>query len=150
MALDDPKHPGEDKTDNNKKKFLEQLELSRGIISTASQNAGIARSQVYVWLDSDPEFKAAVEAVNESCIDWVESKLHEKINGVQVRKGTDDNGEDVVYDLPPSDTAIIFYLKTKAKKRGYIERTDHGIGGMDGEPLPAPIINVITKPNDDK
>ena len=121
-------------SDNRKKLVLEKLYASHGIITTATQNANIARSTFYEWLGSDPEFKAAVEAVNESAIDFVESKLFEKVNGVTVRKGVDEEtGEDITYDLPPSDTAIIFYLKTKAKKRGYIERTE--LTGADGNPL---------------
>lgn len=144
MALD-AKGNEPNKTDDRKRRFLEELEKARGIVTTAAQNAGINRSTYYDWYDTDPEFKAAVEAVNESCIDWVESKLHEKINGVQVRKGTDDEGEDVVYDLPPSDTAIIFYLKTKAKKRGYIEKviTEHELPN-------GPLIQLIESPRDDK
>lgn len=112
-----------DKTDNNKKRVLEELVKSRGIISTACQNAGIARSQFYVWVDQDKEFKAAVDDINEAAIDYVESKLLEKVTGVQVKTGEVD-GEDVVYTQAPSDTAIIFYLKCKAKKRGYVERTE--------------------------
>lgn len=49
--------------------------------------------------------------------------------------------ERLVWD---NATGVIFPLKNM----GWKDRTDHGIGGMDGEPLPAPIINVITKTND--
>lgn len=122
-----------DEMDNRKKMVLEKLAEVRGIVTTACQNANIARSTFYQWCDTDPEFKAAVESVNESCIDFVESKLLEKINGVTIRKGVGEDGEDVTYDLPPSDTAIIFYLKTKAKKRGYVERTE--LTGADGNPI---------------
>lgn len=116
------------KTDNNKKRVLDCLEESKGIISTACQNANVSRSQFYEWQNTDLEFKAAVEAVNESAIDHVESKLMEKIDGITLSKKGPD-GEDV-YHLPPSDTAIIFFLKCRAKKRGYVERTevDHSGG----------------------
>jgi len=132
----------QDEMDNRKKKMLEELEAAHGIVSTACQNANIARSTYYTWLQSDEDFKAAVEAVNESAIDFVESKLFEKINGVQLI-GKDDE----IYSQPPSDTAIIFYLKTKAKKRGYVERQE--ITGPEGESLTPPSINVhIIKPNE--
>lgn len=119
-------------SDNRKRLVLEKLYDSHGIITTATQNANIARSTFYEWLGSDEEFKAAVEAVNESAIDFVESKLFQKINGIQVGK-YDQDGELQVYEQPPSDTAIIFYLKTKAKKRGYVERQE--LTGADGNEL---------------
>lgn len=123
------------KTNNNKKRALECLEESKGIVSAACQNANISRTQFYEWVNTDPEFKAAVEAVNESAIDHVESKLLEKINGVSMATKTNEEGEPIVYSLPPSDTAIIFYLKCKAKKRGYVERAELEIGNKDGEPF---------------
>lgn len=127
---------------NNKKRMLEALDESHGIITRACQIAQVGRTTFYEWLDADPEFKAKYEAVNESAIDFVESKLFEKINGISVRKGVNEEGEDTVYDLPPSDTAIIFYLKTKAKKRGYIERTE--LSGPDGKDLNTSVsINVV-------
>lgn len=129
-----------DKTDSNKKRVLECLEESRGIVTTACQNANIARSQFYEWVNTDPEFKAAVEAVNESAIDHVESKLLEKINGISMATKSKEDGDPIVYTLPPSDTAIIFFLKCRAKKRGYVERTEVVPMDPDGNPLQ----NVIT------
>lgn len=102
--------------DNNKKRFLEILKKSRGIISSACESVPMSRQTYYNWIDSDPEFKTAVEEIDESMIDFVESKLMQKINGIEC---VTLKGE--VYDLPPSDTAIIFFLKTKGKKRGYQE-----------------------------
>lgn len=106
-------------------KFLRELAKSRGTIYVACNNVGINRTTYYRWMEMYPDFKEAVEEINESVIDFVESKLIEKVNGITVRKGVDDeSGEDIIYDLPPSDTAIIFFLKTRAKKRGYIERSE--------------------------
>lgn len=128
-----------DKTDNNKKRVLECLDASRGIVTTACLNANVSRSQFYEWQNTDPEFKAAVEAVNESAIDFVESKLMEKVNGVSSAKAGPDG--EIVYYQPPSDTAIIFFLKCRAKKRGYIERTE--ISGPDGEVLQAAAPSIV-------
>jgi len=111
--------------DNNKKEILEELEKHNGIVSSACKSIGLPRSTYYSWLNSDPEFKSQVDDIQEVAIDFVESKLMEKIRGVTVlaKEGTDGD-EDLTYSLPPSDTAIIFYLKTKGKKRGYIERME--------------------------
>lgn len=110
--------------DNKKKTLLEALESANGIVSSACKSIQMPRSTFYNWLKEDEEFKAAVEEIQEVAIDYVESKLFEKIEGVWQKMGTTNDGEPVVYKTPPSDTAIIFYLKTKAKKRGYIEKQE--------------------------
>lgn len=107
-----------DKFDNIKQKFIEGLDKYHGIITSACQFAGISRQTYYNYIAEDKAFKTACEEINESAIDFVEGKLFEKINGVSVMT------QQGIYDQPPSDTAIIFYLKTKAKKRGYVERTE--------------------------
>ena len=112
--------------DNNKKEILASLETHKGIVTSACASIGLARSTYYSWLESDAEFKEAVNEIQEVAIDFVESKLMEKINGVTMLDKVTD-GEEVTYSLPPSDTAIIFYLKTKGKKRGYIERQEFGV-----------------------
>lgn len=93
------------KTDTHKKAMLKALEASLGIVSEAAESVGISRQQHYQWLKDDPEYKADVDAVIDLAIDFAESALRERIG-----KG----------DI----TAIIFYLKTKGKSRGYIEKTE--------------------------
>lgn len=94
--------------------MVEALEKSLGIVTTAAKTVGIDRTTHYKWMESDPEYKAAVESIGDIALDFAESKLHKSI----------ENG---------SDTATIFYLKTKGKKRGYIERqeidTTHDVKG---------------------
>lgn len=109
------------------------LHKSLGVVKTACAEVGISRQTHYRWLEEDPEYKQAVEDVGEDAIDFVESKLFEKIDGISVSNTTDDEGKPKVYTVPPSDTAIIFYLKTKGKKRGYIERTE--FAGVPDQPL---------------
>jgi len=88
-----------------KKAMLVALEKSLGIVTTAAKTAGIDRSTHYDWMHSDEEYKTAVESINESVIDFAESNLFKLVK--------DGN-----------TTAIIFYLKTKGKQRGYVERTE--------------------------
>lgn len=124
---------------DTKAAVLIALEETKGIVTDAVRKVGMGRSTYYEWLEKDPEFKKAVEEIQDVALDFVEGKLFEKINGVQVRKGTDsESGEDIVYDLPPSDVAITFYLKTKGKRRGYVERQE--VTGKDGEPLSPSIV----------
>lgn len=105
-----------------KKRMIEALTKSLGIVSTACKTVEISRQTHYRWLTEDEDYKQQVEDISEEAIDFAESKLHEKIRGIEMGKMVD--GALVTYELAPSDTAIIFFLKTKAKKRGYIERTE--------------------------
>jgi len=126
--------------DTIKKAMVEALKSSFGIVSTAASNVGISRQTHYNWIKDDPEYSEQVDEINEASIDFAESKLREKINGVTVQT-YNSKGEPVIYEQPPSDTAIIFYLKTKAKKRGYVERQEFTPVDPDGNSL-QPIINI--------
>lgn len=95
------------KTDNilqKREKFLKSLELKNGNISQACKAINISRQTFYAWSE-DEDFKIKAENVKESLLDLAESKLMENIN----------NNENI---------AIIFYLKTKGKQRGYIEKQE--------------------------
>jgi len=127
------------KMDTIKKAMVEALKSSFGIVSTAASNVGISRQTHYNWIKDDPEYSEQVDEINEASIDFAESKLREKINGVTIGKIQD--GELVTYEQPPSDTAIIFYLKTKGKKRGYVERQEISPVDDQGNSL-QPIINI--------
>jgi hypothetical protein len=93
------------KTEQHKKAVLEALEKSLGVVTTACKQAGVGRTQFYAWLKEDAEFKQSVEDIGEIALDFAESQLHKQI------------GEG-------NSTATIFYLKTKGKNRGYIERQE--------------------------
>jgi len=88
-----------------KSAMLEALKKHLNIVTTACKEVGIDRSTHYEWLKTDSDYKAKVEALDDVVLDFAESKLHQSIN----------NG---------SDTATIFFLKTKGKKRGYIEKQE--------------------------
>jgi hypothetical protein len=92
-------------TTQRKKQMLEALERSLGIVSTACEKAGVSRSQHYNWLKDDPEYREAVRLLDERTIDFAESHLHALIK-----------------DKNPA--ATIFFLKTKGKNRGYVERQE--------------------------
>lgn len=115
-------------TTQRKKAMLAALEKSLGIVTKACEMSGTNRRNFYEWLAKDARFKERVEAIAEKTVDFAESKLFELINGIKV---ADPNGGH--YTRPPCKTAIIFYLKTKAKHRGYIERVE--TTGADGTPL---------------
>lgn len=118
--------------DTLKKEIINALGDCYGIVKDACRKCNVPRSTYYHWLKEDEEFKKEVDDTQEEAIDFVEGQLFQKIKGVQIKKGETDDGEDIIYDLPPSDTAIIFYLKTKGKKRGYVEKQEIEHSGQLG------------------
>lgn len=125
---------------DNKKRLLEALEKTLGNVSEGCRQANVSRDTHYRWLKEDEVYKLNVEELTNVAIDFVEGKLFEKINGISMANSSKDG--EVVYKLAPSDTAIIFFLKTKAKKRGYVERSE--ITGADGKDLSIPIVQWVT------
>jgi len=116
------------KSNNKKEIMLTCLKNSMGIVSTACEKADIARKTHYEWYNNDPDYSAAVDAISESCIDFAESKLMELINGAKHEVAT-AKGEVLTVQDGPNPTACIFYLKTKGKKRGYVEKSELEVGG---------------------
>lgn len=106
-----------------KEAFVQAWCKTFGNISETCKAVKISRQTYYRWMEEDAEFVKVINEVEpeELLMDFVESNLMKKI-----RKG---------------DTAcLIFVAKTKAKKRGYVERQEHS--GPDGEPLPTPQATV--------
>lgn len=118
-------------TKKTKELMLKALKKTKGMVSVAAESVNIARTTHYLWMDNDPEYKEAVKAIDEAAIDFAESKLFELIDGARKEVVTQD-GIQVIKDTP-NPTATIFYLKTKAKHRGYVERQE--ITGADGGPV---------------
>lgn len=83
----------------------EAVKKSKGILSAAAQSLGCARGTVQNYISRYATVKAAYDEANETTIDFVESRLLKNI----------DSGDT---------TAMIFYLKTKAKHRGFVERQE--------------------------
>ena len=99
----------------NKKEFLQALQRCGGNVSEATKQVPIHRTTHYNWLEADPEYAAAVEAIKESLIDRAEGVLHGLIGDGNV-------------------PAVLFFLKTQGKKRGYIERTETDVTS-GGQPI---------------
>jgi len=106
------------------------LRKSKGVVWSACLEVGITRYQHNDWMRDDPDYKEVYENIKEDRLDYIESKMLECIEGVKVQRGYSEDGEPIIYDVPPNDKLIQFALKTQAKKRGYIERQE--ITGADG------------------
>ena len=105
-----------------KESILAALEKSLGVVTVACKQADVPRSTYYKWLNEDEDFAKAVKDIENIALDFGESQLHKQIG--------DGN-----------TSATIFFLKTKGKKRGYIERNELDLSSGD-EPIK---INVNIK-----
>lgn len=77
-------------------------------VSATCAAIGCSRYSFYLWKEKDPKLARMLDDTYESVIDFAESKLIEHIN----------NGDI---------TSLIFFLKTKGKKRGYVERVEQDV-----------------------
>jgi len=93
---------------NKKAAFVEAMQQTLGNISESCRRVGIVRQTYYNWCASDPDFKIQCNSVNEMVLDWVESELYKRI-----KEG--------------NPACTIFFLKTKGKNRGYIEKVEQDI-----------------------
>ena len=85
-----------------KRAMLTALESTLGVVTQAAKKVGITRRRHYQWMREDAKYREDVESIEDMALDYAESSLHNQIK----------NG---------NHTSTIFFLKTKGKKRGYIE-----------------------------
>jgi len=90
---------------------LEQIEAAlrkcNGLITPTSTMLNVTRQAIYLRVKRSARLRAVIEEVTEKVLDKCESQLFKNIN--------DGDG---------NMTAIIFYLKTKGRHRGYVERKE--------------------------
>ena len=94
---------------------------AKGFISAASKHLNITRRQMHNIINKFPTVKEALLDEREKMKDFAEAKLLSNIK----------EGKEV---------SLIFYLKTQAKDRGYVERQE--VTGKDGNALEIKSINV--------
>jgi hypothetical protein len=85
--------------------IIEGMIKTLGNVSKTCDMLGINRSTFYEYYNNDLEFKNKIDDIKNIALDFVEDKLINKIK----------EGDTI---------AILFYLKTQGKKRGYIERQE--------------------------
>ena len=102
------------KREQTAQRIIDAIRESSGLLTLAAKKANLTYKTVWLYAQDFPSVKQAVQESKERMLDFAEGKLYEKI-----KEG--DN------------TAIIFYLKTQAKARGYIERQE--VTGEDGKAI---------------
>lgn len=87
------------------KQFLEAFALTMGNVSAACKKINISRQTFYDWKEQYYGFADKCEEVEEGNLDFAESKLL-----LNIKEG--------------KEVSTIFFLKTKGKNRGYIEKQE--------------------------
>lgn len=90
---------------------------TKGNVSVIARRLGVSRGTVWNRCLESPRLMQALEDARESMIDNAESVLYKKVLA----------GEDT--------TALIFFLKTQGRNRGYVERVEQQVTGKDGGPM---------------
>ena len=105
-----------------REQIIKALVDNKGMVYLAAEALGCSHVTVYNYIERHPTVKAAWQAVNGRVGDKTELKLFDAI----------ERGES---------WAVAFYLKTKGKDRGYVERQE--VSGADGGPVVITTIEVI-------
>ncbi len=105
------------------KRIIEAIKASNGLLTVAARNANVSHSTILRYVKDYPSVKEAVTEARETMLDFAEGKLAQKI-----RDG--------------DTTALIFFLKTQGKSRGYVERQE--LTGEAGQPMKIQI-NVVSE-----
>lgn len=86
----------------------------RGNIAATARALGVTRKTVYKRIDKSDKLQEILHDARETMLDNAETTLYdEALNG--------------------NTTALIFFLKTQGKSRGYVERQE--MTGADGDAL---------------
>ena len=82
--------------------FLKAFELAATNVQKTCKKAGISRQTYYNWMQTDIKFSRTVSDIREGMIYDAETQLYKAIKNGNI-------------------TALIFFLKCRAKRRGYSE-----------------------------
>ena len=95
-------------------RIIKALSECKGLLTLAAKKAGISYPTINRYVKDFPSVAQAVHEAKESLLDFAEGKLYTAMSEGNM-------------------TALIFYLKTQGKGRGYIERQE--FTGQDGGPI---------------
>ncbi|MCM3903666.1 MAG: hypothetical protein ND866_18350 [Pyrinomonadaceae bacterium] len=89
----------------SKQELVDALIRNDGNMASTARAFGCSRALVWQHVDKDPKLRELTDDLNETFIDEAESQLYKHIRDGNV-------------------VATIFFLKTKARHRGYSERLE--------------------------
>lgn len=89
----------------NSENIARLLNKYKGNITAVARALNVTRQTVYTHIKNNPDLEIALDDSRESMLDNAESMLYKHISEGNV-------------------TALIFFLKTQGKSRGYVERQE--------------------------
>lgn len=98
---------------------IKMIHEKSGNVSNVAKFFQLSRQTMHKYINDHPTVQAALEESREKMIDNVESALYSQA-------------------LAGNTTAMIFFLKTRGKKRGYVERQE--ITGKDGNDVTIKVV----------
>ncbi len=101
--------------------IIEALKATKGMVYLAAERLGCEAQTVYNYRDRYPAVRAAMELEDGKIDDIAEMKLYQAL-------------------IAGESWAVQFRLRTKAKHRGYIEKSVAEVTGKDGKDLPVLVI----------
>ena len=102
------------------------IKESKGFLSIAAEKLGCTYQTVSNYINRHSTLRDVMDAINERHVDLSENKLISQINEGNI-------------------TAIIFHLRCKGKKRGYVEKSEVEHSGPGGGPIiiiDSPVVGV--------
>ena len=110
-----------------KRKVIEALHTTKGAVYLAAKRLDCSAKSVYNYINEYEDIAAIKNDYSEEVSDIAELKLREAVTSGDA-------------------WAIKYQLSTKGKDRGYVERQE--VSGIDGEPIPIKMIEVVLPPED--
>jgi hypothetical protein len=100
--------------------LAKQLAEQGAIDTQIAEQIGIHVSTLYAWKHRFPEFSDALSSGKAIIDDMVEAALFRRAAGmIQVKEVTnsDDGYKEVIKELPPDPTSMIFWLKNRRPEK---------------------------------
>lgn len=111
-------------------RIAEALRKSGGVVSHAAEALGVGRSTLTRRLEAERGLRDVREDVKAETLDLAESTLVKAIKAGNLQ-------------------AVIFYLRTQGRERGYVERSELG-GTPDAPPIKFYMPKKVPLPPDDE
>jgi hypothetical protein len=111
-----------------------ELGLTGATDFEAAQALGVSERTLNMWKARDPEFAAALRISKDIADGMIEATLYHKARGYSFRseKIFQHEGQiiraETIEHVPPSDTAMIFWLKNRQREK-WRDQQDHRVDG---------------------